>query len=319
MQAFELPIMAAFPNSHWHMTSMNTLFPVAATATMNAHAILEVSGADAAAFLQGQLSNDIDALATGLAQLSGYHSPKGRMLAFLRVLHAPSSGREPSFLLVLDEAIAEAVTQRLRMFVLRSQVRIARRDDLAARVLLGAGIPALLSRNHLPSPAPGSGVIVNECVFFALPSSPVPRIEVFGPADAMPALTVEAADPDALARWDILCKLPRILPEIQDAHVAQHLGLDELEGINFRKGCYTGQEIIARMKYLGRVKKRPAIFVANGASPGDVIRDENGQAAGEVVNVASQGNEVLMLAVVNLDSEKKTLAVDGNILQRVPV
>lgn len=283
---------------------------------MNAHAIIEVTGPDAASFLQGQLSSDVNALAAGGAQLAGYHSPKGRVLAFLRVLRRPVEA--PAFLLVVDRPIVDAVLQRLRMFVLRSKVNIERRDDLAARALIGEEIPQLLKESGLPVPPQGSAAGWNDCVVFALPASPVPRVEIVAPAASMPALDVAAADDDALARWDILCRLPRILPEIQDAHVAQHLGLDELDGISFRKGCYTGQEIIARMKYLGRVKKRPAIFVTAAAAPGDVIRDENGQVAGEVVNVAPLDEETLILAVANLDSEDRTLAIDGSPLRRLP-
>src|SRR5690606_41612517 len=169
-----------------------------------------------------------------------------------------------------------------------------------------------------PGPPRGAPRGWGGCAVFALPASPVPRVEIVAPAASVPARDVAAADGDALARWDILCRLPRIPPEIQEAHVAQHLGLDELDGISFRKGCYTGQEIIARMKYLGRVKKRPAIFVTAAAAPGDVIRDENGQAEGEVVNVAPLGEETLILAVANLDSEDRTLAIDGSPLRRLP-
>ena len=279
-----------------------------AQASMDAHRVIRVAGPDAAALLQGQLSNDIDALGENAAQLSSYNSPKGRVLAFLRVLE---QGEE--FWLVVDAGIADAFLQRLKMFVLRSKVTIEAADDIAASVIVGPQAGDALSRNGWPLPEPGKGIAHAGCVIFSLPG-PVPRYEIFGPADALPYLEIEQASAEDLACWDILFRLPRVNEANREQHVAQHLDLDELGAINFRKGCYTGQEIIARMKYLGKVKKRTRIFIGSGVNAGDSVRNDEDRSVGDVVNVADANGKQLILASVNLDAADQSLRVNDSII-----
>ena len=280
-----------------------------AIAPMDAHRIFRIGGPDAAKFLQGQLSNDIAALDTNPGQLSSFNSPKGRVLAFLRVLKHGGT-----FWLVVDEAAADDFAQRLKMFVLRSKVDIEATDELAGVAATGPKLTERLATEELPLPAAGQAIEHDGRVLLGIPG-PVPRVEIFGPAGTLPA---PGASADDLAHWDILFRLPRISDAYRDAHVAQHLGLDELGAINFRKGCYTGQEIIARMKYLGKVKKRTAVFLGDGARAGDSVRTEDDKAAGEVVNVAQAAGAELVLAVVNLDALESALTVNGRPLQRLP-
>lgn len=281
----------------------------AAFARMDAQRVIRVSGADAAGLLQGQFSNDIAALNNNPAQFSSYNSPKGRVLAFLRVLK-----RGDEFWLVVDADILDVFVQRLRMFVLRSNVSIEIAEDIRGIAVVGPKAAEQLASAGLPSPAASESVERNGRVFFSVPGA-APRIEIYG--DPLPELNMNAASADDLARWDVLYHLPRIMEGNRDAHVAQHLGLDELGAINFKKGCYTGQEIIARMKYLGKVKKRPAIFIANDVKVGDTIRAEGDRSTGEIVNVAEANGKQLVLAVVNLDDQDKALNVDDSPLSRL--
>lgn len=275
----------------------------AAFAHMETHRVIRVSGADAAALLQGQFSNDIAALDSNPAQFSSYNSPKGRVLAFLRVFK-----RGDEFWLVVDDSILDAFVQRLKMFVLRAKVSIEVAEDIRGMAIAGSAAAEALASAGLPSPAAGEAIASDDCMYFGMPG-PAPRVELFG--QSLPALKISGASADDLARWDVIFHLPRIMEGNRDAHVAQHLGLDELGAINFKKGCYTGQEIIARMKYLGKVKKRPAVFLGTGANVGDTIRTTEDRNAGDVVNVANADGKQLVLAVVNLDDEDAPLNING--------
>lgn len=275
----------------------------AAFARMDAHRVVRVTGTDAAALLQGQFSNDIAALDAVPAQFSSYNSPKGRVLAFLRILK-----RDDEFWLVVDEDIVDVFVQRLKMFVLRSKVSIDVTQDIGGIAVVGSAAAEQLESAGLPSPASSQAAEHSGCIFFGVPG-PVPRVEIYGLADSFPELDMNSATAEDLARWDVLHQLPRIMEGNRDAHIAQHLGLDELGAISFKKGCYTGQEIIARMKYLGKVKKRPAIFMGNDAKVGDTLRTADDRSAGEVVNVAKADGKQLVLAVVNDGHE--TLNVNG--------
>ncbi|HEX7046943.1 MAG TPA: hypothetical protein VF275_05180 [Gammaproteobacteria bacterium] len=283
----------------------------AAIASMDSHRIVKVAGPDALEFLQGQFSNDIAALNENPGQLSSYNNPKGRVLAFLRVLK-----HRDEYWLVVDAGIVDAFLQRLRMFVLRSKLTVETADELRGVVVAGADAARELADRNLPAPGAGESVVKDDCVFLGLPG-PAPRVEIYGPKDALPPLDLATATQDDLARWDVLFKLPRITDANRDAHVAQHLDLDELGAINFKKGCYTGQEIIARMKYLGKVKKRTSVFLGDGANVGDALRTEDGRSVGEVVNVAVANEQQLVLAVVNLDDRDKILAVNEHPLERL--
>lgn len=294
------------------MNTLRQLLPDSAARVPTNHLrFVRVTGADAATFLQGQLSNDINALETNPAQLASFNSPKGRVLALLRVLKPRGE-----YWLAVDDAIADGFVQRLQMFVLRSKVSIAIAPELAGTVVIGPHAPAALQRAGLPAPLPGQGAARDELVLFGLPG-PVPRVEIFGPRAALPELGVDPASAEDLARWDILFRLPRILPENRDAHVAQHLDLDELGAISFRKGCYTGQEIIARMKYLGKVKKRTGIFTGRGANAGDSVRNDDDRSVGEVVNIADADGMQLILASVNLDDADQPLRVNESVITPV--
>lgn len=279
-----------------------------AFAHMETHRVIRVSGADAAALLQGQFSNDIAALDINPAQFSSYNSPKGRVLAFLRVLK-----RGDEYWLVVDADILDVFVQRLKMFVLRSKVSIDVAENVSGIIVAGPAAAEQLAATGLPTPAVGESTEKDGCVYFGVPG-PAPRIEIYGPVESMPSLKMNAASAEDLARWDVVFRLPRIMEGNRDAHVAQHLGLDELGAINFKKGCYTGQEIIARMKYLGKVKKRPAVFAGKDVKVGDAIRAEGDRSAGEVVNVADANGKQLVLAVINLDDQDKALNVNGESL-----
>ena len=232
--------------------------------------VLAFRGADAARFLQGQLSADLEKLAVGASTLSGFHNPQGRTIALLVVQRSAPD----EFLAVLPQELAAGVAQRLGKFVLRAKVRIT--DESAHWRVHG------VTGGKPPAPALAWG----------------DRWLALRAADAAPA------EPDAatLAAWlraDVHAGLPQILAATSESFVAQMLNLDLLGAIAFDKGCYTGQEVIARAHYRGRVKRRLQRWRYAGASrlrPGDAARGPDGRAL-TIVNVAPEDGAQAVLAV----------------------
>ena len=292
-------------------------------ADMSHRALVRVSGPDAAAFLQGQLSNDVRLVDAGHSQLSSYNSPKGRVLAILRILR---DGED--YLLQLPAALVDDVTRRLRMYVLRSRVTL--NDDRARMVQIGVSGkgPEAVLRTVGPCPEePGGCAMEGPLIVTRVPGT-VPRFELAAPAEAMLEIwrRLRSAGLVAVgsAAWswlDIHAGVPVVLPPTVDAFVPQMVNLDLLDGINFKKGCYTGQEIVARMQYLGRLKQRMyAVHVEGGVSPqpGDALYapDFGEQAAGTIVDAQpAPGDGYDMLAVVQTSSaagnDVRWVAVDG--------
>ena len=228
--------------------------------------LLRFSGADAAAFLQGQVSNDTGALARGSTVRCAYSTPQGRVVAVLTLL-PHSSG----ILAVLPRELVAPTAQRLTRFILRSKLRI---EDLSAGFFVagqhgGAG----LAQAGLPAPAAGGEYLESQGFGVARIAGAGARFWVIGPDGNWPWLASDGG-PVVQNDWrraDIRDGLPQVYGENSEEFVAQMLNLDLVDGISFSKGCYTGQEIIARTQHLGRIKRR-MFRVALAADPaGDAV------------------------------------------------
>lgn len=278
-------------------------------------AYVRVQGPDAEGFLQGQLSNDLRLLTATQSQLAAYSSPKGRMLAVLTLFR-----HGDDIVLELHRSLLDSTLKRLRMFVLRSKVTLEDAgSSLPALGLIGEDAAALLVAQGLPAPsaplesAGANGVTVVRRL------GALPRYSLHGPRDALQGLQRELTPADTLAwkRLDLLAGLPTIYPETSDHFVAQMANLDRLGGISFSKGCYTGQEIIARLHYLGQLKRRMFLGHSPAATavPGQPVyaAGDDGQAIGEVVDAVDDGNgRLLVLAVLQLGHAGSTpLALDS--------
>lgn len=252
---------------------------------------IRARGADVDSFLQGQLSNDLRALEPGRAQLSSYNSPKGRMLAVLTLLRSADGGVD----IELARELLEPVLKRLRLFVLRAKVTLAAGDERSLG-LVGAGAADTLRALGLPVPARPLDWVEARGLRVLRRFGAEPRYSLIGSAEALAALgsvpaTGTGLDPWARAR--IRAGEPVVVAATQDHFVAQMANLDELGGISFTKGCYTGQEIVARLHYLGQLKRR--LFVCRGHGPlpapgHDVHVDGQDQAVGEIVEAAADGD-----------------------------
>lgn len=244
---------------------------------------LRATGPDAESFLQGQLSNDVRLLSPGRAQLSSYNSPKGRMLAVLHLLRDADSVD-----VELHRSVLDSVCKRLRMYVLRSKVQLVEAGRLGIG-LAGAEAPALLAQLGLPAPTAALECAWLEDLCITRRRGDIPRYSLLAPEARTAELwkrLMQQVPPAGTQAWkllDILAGLPTVYPATQDRFVPQMCNLDALGGISFDKGCYTGQEIVARVHYRGAVKRRMSLVRLpqdDPPTPGSKIE------GGEVVDAA---------------------------------
>jgi hypothetical protein len=240
--------------------------------------VLRARGVDAISFLQGQLSNDATRLESGRLQLSGYHTAQGRAIALLRL--TPLAAED--VLAILPRELVPVVVTRLKRYVLRAKVQIT--DESPQWTLLGYQGPA---------PTVPAGAL---CVPYGSSRQLVLIPGSSGPP-AGDALLGTAAD---WAACDIADGLPQVYLPTSEAFVAQMLNLDVTDGIALDKGCYTGQEIIARAHYRGQVKRRMQRFVSE--LPCDLKPGQSG--------VLSDGRSFKVVAATALaDGRREFLAV----------
>lgn len=263
--------------------------------------LLQAVGDDAGVFLHNLLTNDIKGIAPDGVQRAGFCTPKGRLLADFLVWR--ESG---GFLLQLSADILPGILKKLSMYVLRSRVKLT--DAGAERVVIGLSGPdadTLLREIGATPPAP-------------MRATPFPGGVVVGLAERCFQLVLQAAGAPALwrqlstrarpvgiAAWqwlDIAAGIPRITAPTQEQFVPQMVNFELVGGVSFKKGCYPGQEIVARTEYLGKIKKRMvrARLAEGAATAGDpVYAPETGeQACGSIVITApspSGGTELLMV------------------------
>lgn len=260
--------------------------------------VIDAVGDDAASFLHGQLTNDVQHLDAASARLAGYCSPKGRLLASMLIWRAADTIR-----LLVSRELTAAVQKRLSMFVLRAKAKLTDATDSVAVVGFAGDVRAPLAQ-----------------LFDALPDGV--HVHVAGPAGSLIRVPDAAARPRYLwigpkalvqerlaglegqlprvspAVWDWLdihAGEPRITHGVLEQFVPQMVNFDVLEGINFRKGCYPGQEVVARSQYRGTIKRRMALAHIAGehadkpVTPGAELfhSDDPGQPCGMIVNAAA--------------------------------
>lgn len=232
--------------------------------------LLQVSGEDAMTFLQGQVTNDIKLLNGGNSQYAGYCTAKGRLLAIFLAF-----AQDGLIHLQLNGILTEAILKRLRMYVLRSKVKLDNVSENIIRIgVSGPDTPGILSGLFSQVPAEPHHLATQENATLLRLPGPTPRYIVYTSPETAPALWAKLAQhgkPVGASCWDwleIQAGIPDITPATQEQFVPQMVNLDLLGGISFKKGCYTGQEIVARTHYLGKVKRRTYLaHVASDAAP----------------------------------------------------
>lgn len=286
-------------------------------------AVLEASGADATAFLHAQLSNDVQGLPADRSRLAGYCNAKGRLYAVPRLWRV-----DDRWQLVLPADTADAVLKRLRMFVLRSRVALHRREDVSLLGVAGPRAADCLRQAGLPVPGEVDTVVARgETSILRLPA-PIERFALCVPDGEAAALwaalagTATAAPAAAWRLLDIDAGLPTIYAATLESFVPQMVNLERVGGVSFRKGCYPGQEIVARMHYLGKPSRRMYRLRAAGATPtaGSAVLDAAGHEVGTVVDAAPAAAGCRLLAVLQVTAAEDGLRLpDGQPLERLPL
>jgi folate-binding protein YgfZ len=285
------------------------------------------SGDDAATFLHNQLTNDVEHLGTDQARLAGYCSPKGRLLASLLIWRSADT-----VTLQLPRVLQAAIQKRLQMYVLRAKVKVA--DINEETVALGfAGTSAAAVLRHWFTELPAAcydkvdapaGTLIRLADANDLPRWQWITTKSIA-SEALPTLCNELTLADA-ARWrltDIVAALPQITLATQEKFVPQMINFEAIGGVNFKKGCYPGQEIVARSQYLGTLKRRmlPASVDAALVEPGMEVfaAADAAQPCGMIVNAERDADgRMQCLVEVKLAAHAAGnihLGADGPVLQ----
>ena len=254
--------------------------------------IIRARGNDATTFLQGQLSNDITQVDEQHCQISGYCNPQGRLLAIFQIFRY-----QDDYYLLLPSSLIQQTLERLKKYMLMSKLTLDDVSDDWVRIgVYGKKAEGLLQPLLGTLPEPEHSARINgEICTLSIAAGPVPRYLVFGPVTAMQTLWDKLnthVAPVGAKNWgwhDIQAGLPVVYPETIGSFIPQMVNLDIFNGINFKKGCYTGQEIIARLHYRGTVKRR--MFLAHIARdgldtpplPGDILYHDQGEQEGKAI------------------------------------
>jgi len=275
--------------------------------------LLKISGQDACQFLQGQLTNDVTLLGKNW-QFSGYCNPKGRLIALLILWQ-----QGDDFYALLHQSLLESVQKRLAMYVMRSKVTIS---EVQEPSLLGihseAELKSLTSDSALDyenilSNGHGEITLSNDIACLRINN----RFLLVGDKTLKESRTNADPENTTWQQADIAEGLPQVTDGSTELFIPQMLNLDLLNGINFKKGCYTGQEIVARMHYLGKLKQR--MFVCDYKTnnnqefqPGDKIYagQEQSKTAGTMVSIDPHNQR--LLAVLRLDQIESDLFLDSD-------
>lgn len=259
-------------------------------ARLPARAVVEVSGEDRVTFLQGLVSNDVSLAAPGRAVFAALLTPQGKWLADFFIL---SDGER--LLLETEAAGATAVAQRLSRFKLRSKVALRVAEEFAVYVAWGGSIPPL------------------DAI-----AAPDPRLAEAGVRVLATAPVAADAAPEDWDRHRLALGLPEAADLEPEGTILLEAGFDELSGISWTKGCYMGQELTARTRYRGLLKRRILPVVVEGAlpAPGTPVTDAAGAALGEMRS-GRDGRAMALLRLQALDG-RALVAGEAKVAPDVP-
>ncbi|HEX7081889.1 MAG TPA: hypothetical protein VF329_12825 [Gammaproteobacteria bacterium] len=261
---------------------------------------VDAKGADADDFLRRQLTQNPPPRDGGRFTFAAWNDARGRVRALFRMLR-----RDDRLVLLAERDGVDAVLARLRMFVLRSKVELVPDESLAAAAVVGDAGERLEARGVRLGAEPGAAVTDAELTWLRIGPD---LVYVVGPEDRLErageGFARGSAEQAELA--EIRLGLPRVGAAVAERYVPQMLNLDRLDAVAFDKGCYPGQEVVARLHHLGNVKRRMRRFVgaapAVAPAPGTPIVDAEGAEAGETIRAAAADGTLELLAVVRLDA-----------------
>ena len=288
--------------------------------------LLQIQGEDAITFLQGQVTNDVKQLDGHVAHYTAYCSPKGRMLAlFLAFAHYDHVH------LQLPKELVASIAKRLKMYVMRSKVEIIDVSESIIKIgLSGQNATDLLKPHFSTIPKTDYELVsLENGAILKLPGA-LPRYEIFTDLNSGKLIWNDICQHTTAVGapcWDwleIQAGIPEVTLNTQEQFVPQMLNLDLLGAINFKKGCYTGQEIVARTHYLGKVKRRTHLAQLNAKvqpKAGDDVFNDAGEAVGKVVRSAITAMDSYDLLVeIRLESvESGKVFIEGIALAIKPL
>lgn len=280
-------------------------------AVLSHYGLIAVYGNDAETFLQGQFTNDVRQVNESTSQCNAYCNPKGRVITNFRLFK-----RNDTYYLRLPFDMVEDTLRRLKMYVMRAKVTLDDASNTFASLgYSGPNAIAELENAKLKVPEHIDQVTQTDNLCVIRIPGLSPRFEIYGELDAMKKLWTELnvrGAPVGTSPWqllDIHAGLPTIRPETSEKFVPQMLNLNLINAVNFKKGCFTGQEIVARMQYLGKLKKRMYLaHIGEDKKPvpaGKLYSPHysNDQSCGEVVNSQpASGGGYDLLAVIDIKS-----------------
>ncbi len=277
----------------------NLPLPETPAAPLPDHAVLSLEGPDAVAFAHAQFSSEVASLAVGRWQWSAWLTPKGRVIA----LFALARRGEQELLMVVPDYPADVLATALQRYVFRRKLKIAVRPDLPVWGVMAA--PARAAGDLLGES--GSGLELDRSGAGGARHWRIGDSPANGAADA--------------ADWrthDLHQGTPRLPESQREQWTPQQLSLDRLHAFSVRKGCYPGQEIVARTHFLGKAKRALALFESDAPpEPGSAVSDGN-RDIGEVI-CAQAGTPALSLAVLPLEREPAALSANGIALKEIPL
>lgn len=283
------------------------------------YGVITATGEDAASFLQNQLINDVRMLNCGVSQLSGYCTPKGRLLSVFRLF-----GDGERYCLCMPADVIAPFIKRLQMFVLMSKVTLASDDGLQHIGVAGPGAGSALEKYLGPVPEEIDGISRDEdCLTIRLPGDE--RYEVHAPAEKLAALwqkltpELTPVGSDAWPLLDIINGIPTVYEPTVEHFIPQMLNLELIGGVSFKKGCFPGQEVVARMHYRGQSKRRMFRFACPGGTPPApgtsvlTVGGDKSREVGEVVDARRHPDGGCQgLAVLQTTHVEQTLAPEDD-------
>jgi len=286
-------------------------------------AVVDITGSDASTFLQAQVCNDLTSLSENEVQINGYCTPKGRLLAVFTVF-----AHEDGYRILLPDSVAQTFAKRLQMFVMRAQVSISVCTDVICSGLIfnAASGPAVVQLTDNTPSLPTSELQISKNKHMQImrwhdaPSVMSPettnqslqqRYLCIAEQNTMIALWENKAfrhKSFSYWRWgDINAGIPNVYASSTEQFIPQMLNMQLIKALSFKKGCYPGQEIVARMQYLGKLKKHMKRMRSPGATdapaPGEVLTTDANNNAGQVVDAVVDEAGLNLLAVVNIDTQ----------------
>ena len=268
---------------------------------------IQVSGEDSQKFLQGQFSNDITEVTDSVYQYSSYSTNQGKVIAIFRILK-----NNQGYLLLINKNVAKYFIERLSMYILMSKVKIEEQKDCMIYGILGKSAEDILLENTLKANEyiknSENIILSNENKY--VPAATIIEIKSSNSQSDELLKSDKNVDYNVNELIDNLLLLPRITMATKETYIPQVLNLEDLNGINYKKGCYTGQEIVARTHYLGKIKKK--IFLLQHYEKdidiGDKIHDVDGEVVGEIFASTQKINDVfLSIGIIRLDSIDKNI------------